>query len=268
MERRYKMLAKVGVRNIVGFNEKLKNNLIKPGALTESEHQNLPYIVLVIDELADLMMTAANEVESHIVRIAQLARAVGIHLVVATQRPSTNVITGIIKANMPSRIAFQVASKVDSRVVIDQNGADKLLGRGDMLFIPPGVAESVRLHGAFVSDSETEAIVDAIKNRRVKAERLDGWMVEGEEIAEGEEAEPTGGPKDADLVVEAAKLVARHQLGSTSLLQRRLKVGYARAGRLMDELEEMGIVGAANGSKARDVLIDEGQLEGVLAIRK
>ncbi len=267
MERRYRLLAKVAVRNISGFNEKFEKAQIKEGLLSTEENKKLPYIVFIIDELADLMMTAANEVESHIVRLAQLARAVGIHLIVATQRPSANVITGLIKANMPSRIAFQVASKIDSRVILDQNGADKLLGRGDMLFIPPGIAEPVRLHGALVTDGETEAIVEAVRHQKVRADRLETWGIADEGTPEGD-SEPAGGPSDSDLFVEAARLVVRHQLGSTSLIQRRLKVGYARAGRLMDELEAVGIVGGNNGSKARDVLMDEGSLEQLLANRR
>ncbi len=270
MERRYKMLAKVAVRNIVGFNEKIKSGQIKEDVLTEEENKKLPYIVIIIDELADLMMTAANEVETSIVRIAQLARAVGIHLIVATQRPTANVLTGLIKANMPSRISFRVASKLDSRVVLDQNGSEALLGNGDMLFVPPGVSEVLRLHGAFISDSETEAIVDYVKNQKVEAERLSDWGV-AEEVAV--ENDSRGGatssmPTDADLFVEAARLIVNHQIGSTSLIQRRLKVGYARAGRLMDDLEAAGIVGKGNGSKPRDVMIDEIELDGILAARK
>lgn len=269
MERRYKMLAKVGVRNLKGFNQKLQSGNIKEGVLSPEEKEQLPYIVLIIDELADLMMTAANEVEGNIVRIAQLARAVGIHLIVATQRPSTNVITGIIKANMPSRVAFRVASKVDSRVILDGNGADKLLGRGDMLFIPPGVSEAVRLHGAFVSDDETESVVDAIKDQKVKADRLEDWGVaEDVDLDDDTPSGGSGAPTDADLFVEAARLVVRHDQGSTSLLQRRLKIGYARAGRLMDELEDAGIVGGNIGSKAREVLVGENVLEDILAERK
>jgi len=268
MERRYRLLASVGVRNLAGFNDKLAKGLIKKDAVAPEDYAKLPSIIIVVDELADLMMTAANEVETNIVRIAQLARAVGIHLIVATQRPSANVITGLIKANMPSRIAFQVASKVDSRVIIDQNGADKLLGRGDMLFVPPGVAEPVRLHGAFLGDDETEAVVDSVRNQHVRADRLEDWSTGVEDEVLEEESSGNGKSTDADLFVEAAKLVTRHQMGSTSLIQRRLKVGYARAGRLMDELEIAGIVGPVNGSKPRDVLVDELELEQVLSDRR
>lgn len=250
MEGRYRVLAKEGCRNIEDYNRK--------------SGQKMSYLIIVIDELADLMLSReAGEIESRIAKLAQMARAVGIHLVVATQRPSVDVITGVIKANFPARIAFQVASKTDSRTILDINGAESLLGRGDMLYIPPGQAEAVRLHGPFISTQETERVVDYIKQTY-------GATASGvEEAAEGksEAARPDysmemtvteegGGDGERDeMFDEARALVIRHQQGSVSLLQRRLKLGYSRAARLIDQLEAAGVVGPFDGSKAREVLI-------------
>lgn len=248
MDERYQLLAKAGARNIEDYNKK------------DEVQKKLPYLVIVVDELADLMLSReASEIETQIAKLAQMARAVGIHLVVATQRPSVDVITGVIKANFPCRIAFQVASKTDSRTILDVNGAESLLGRGDMLFLPPAQAEPIRLHGTFISGPEVENIVGFLKD----------WygVDEGEEELEDhslEVAAPEEGlDGDRDPLFEDAKaLVIRHQLGSTSLLQRRLKIGYSRAGRLMDQLEGAGIVGPFDGSKARKVLVKSDGAQG------
>jgi len=213
-----------------------------------------------VDELADLMLTAPQEIEEPVARLAQMARAVGIHLLLATQRPSVDVITGVIKANFPSRMAFQVASKTDSRTVLDANGAENLLGNGDMLFMPAGRPEPYRIHGAYVSEEETARVVDFWKAKAVPGTpaplATDASAVEADDDEAGEAA-----TFDDELIREAARLVVTHQQGSTSLLQRRLKVGYSRAGRLMDQLEQLGVVGPFQGSKARDVLVDERWLE-------
>lgn len=256
MENRYRTMAQFTARNITDFNAKMAR--LRQEAPTEEDRGEipdaLPYIVVVIDELADLMMTAPGDIESSLARLAQMARAVGIHLIIATQRPSVNVITGTIKANFPTRIAFRVASKVDSRTIIDANGGEKLLGRGDMLFLPPGQPEPIRLHGAWIDTEETEQLVAWVRDQDVE---LDGVEFEGENsdlsVADNE--------RDARFD-EALRLVVIHQQGSASLLQRRMKVGYSRAARLVDELEAAGIVGPPNGSsKGREVLVDEDYLE-------
>ncbi len=256
MENRYRTMAQFTARNITDFNAKMAR--LRQEAPTEEDRDEipdaLPYIVVVIDELADLMMTAPSDIESSLARLAQMARAVGIHLIIATQRPSVNVITGTIKANFPTRIAFRVASKVDSRTIIDANGGEKLLGRGDMLFLPPGQPEPIRLHGAWIDTEETEQLVAWVRDQDVE---LDGVEFEGENsdlsVADNE--------RDARFD-EALRLVVIHQQGSASLLQRRMKVGYSRAARLVDELEAAGIVGPPNGSsKGREVLVDEDYLE-------
>ncbi|MBI5708736.1 MAG: DNA translocase FtsK [Candidatus Eisenbacteria bacterium] len=265
MEKRYKLMATCGARNIAAYNEKaasgqVPSGPVPPGRSEAAPAEQLSYVVVVIDELADLMLTLPAEIEEPIARLAQMARAVGIHLVLATQRPSVDVITGVIKANFPSRMAFQVASKTDSRTVLDMNGAENLLGNGDMLFTPAGKPEPYRIHGAYVTEEETQRVVDFWKAKAVAGEpsplATDASMVEVEEGDEDESAS-----FDDDLIQEAARLVVTHQQGSTSLLQRRLKVGYSRAGRLMDQLEELGVVGPFQGSKARDVLVDERWLE-------
>jgi S-DNA-T family DNA segregation ATPase FtsK/SpoIIIE len=225
----------------------------------------LPLIVVIVDEVADLMLTAGKEIENAIQRLSQKARAAGIHLIVATQRPSVDVLTGVIKANFPSRIAFQVASKVDSRTILDMNGAEALLGHGDMLFLPAGKPEPYRVHGAYVSEEETARVVEFWRARVpagstafVPPLATEPNLTEGDDDADdGEEVNPY----DDELIRKAAQLVVTHQQGSTSLLQRRLKVGYSRAGRLMDQLENLGVVGPFQGSKARDVLVDEHWLE-------
>jgi S-DNA-T family DNA segregation ATPase FtsK/SpoIIIE len=253
MERRYDILASVGQRNIVDYNKKVEEGKYKD--TTKYVHRQMPYIVVVIDELADLMMTAAKEVEEPIARLAQLARAIGIHLIVATQRPSVNVITGYIKANFPARVAYQVASKIDSRTILDMNGADQLLGNGDMLFLPGGSPKPIRLQNSFLSTDEVEAICNFIADQ-------DGYanpymlpsVVEKNTDSGGSDIDLSAG-RDA-LFADAAAIVVTHQQGSVSLLQRRLKVGYARAARIMDELEAAGIVGPFDGSKARAVMVE------------
>ena len=261
MEKRYKLMAVCGARNIATYNEKVRGGLVPQTDDAPDPPTPLGFLVVVIDELADLMLTVPAEIEEPIARLAQMARAVGIHLVLATQRPSVDVITGVIKANFPSRIAFQVASKTDSRTVLDMNGAENLLGRGDMLFTPAGKPEPYRVHGAFVSEEETAKVVEFWKAKAVPGAppplATEPRVVEPSE--EGEEGE--GGDFNDELIQQAARLVVTHQQGSTSLLQRRLKVGYSRAGRLMDQLEQLGVVGPFQGSKARDVLVDERWLE-------
>jgi len=254
MEKRYRLLARAGVRNISDFNLAAEQGRV----LKEdgSSVDKLPFIIVIVDELADLMITAARDIEEPIARLAQMARAVGIHLILATQRPSVDVITGVIKANFPSRIAFAVTSKTDSRTILDRNGAEKLLGRGDMLFLHPREPEPIRVHGAFISANEVRAVVNHIMQQPFGKEfKLSAGVVQSGKGS-------VSGRHDRDeLFREAAKLVVRHQQGSASLLQRRLRIGYARAGRLIDELEDAGIVGPYDGSKAREVLIDEETLE-------
>ena len=248
MDRRYDVLADAVVRNISEYNEKMKKN----------DDSIMPYIVLVVDELADLMMLSAKDVEAPIARLAQLARAVGIHLVIATQRPSVDVITGVIKANFPSRIAFQVASKIDSRTIIDQPGADKLIGRGDMLHLGTGSSDVFRMHNAFLSLEEIEAVMEHVLEQP-KPEEIILPSVRESQLSEfgGEGGDGT----NDELFNDAVSLVVTHQQGSISLLQRRLKVGYSRAARLIDQMEQTGVVGPFTGSKAREVLVDETYLE-------
>jgi DNA segregation ATPase FtsK/SpoIIIE, S-DNA-T family len=251
MELRYETLATVGMRDIDSYNGQLADGTLRIPPGREEDFERLPYILVVIDELADLMMVAPREVEDAICRIAQMARAVGIHLVVATQRPSVDVVTGLIKANIPSRIAFMTASAADSRVILDVGGADKLLGHGDMLFLPSSASRAHRIQGAWVTEKEIEAVTEWVRQQRepVYVEGIEGL---GKPPSADDEIEPGA---DDDLVDQAAELVIRSQLGSTSMLQRKLKVGFARAGRIMDELEERGIVGPSQGSKPRDVLV-------------
>ena len=248
MSRRYDILADALVRNIQEYNAKK----------VASNEEIMPYIVVVVDELADLMMLNAKEVEQPIARLAQLARAVGIHLVIATQRPSVDVITGLIKANFPSRIAFQVASKIDSRTIIDMPGAEKLIGRGDMLYLGSGSSEPVRLHNAFLSINEVEAIMNHIQSQP-KSEGLVLESVREQTIIDADSGDSAD--TDDELLNEAIKLVVIHQQGSISLIQRRMKVGYSRAARLIDRMEQLGIVGPFTGSKAREVMVDETYLE-------
>jgi S-DNA-T family DNA segregation ATPase FtsK/SpoIIIE len=304
MERRYGLFSANSARNIKDFNRRIADGKAmverssrspiadsrtrgaeppavgdRPSAVVPYTDGPLPYIVLFVDELADLMMTVQGEVERPLAMLAQKARATGIHIVLATQRPSVNVITGLIKANFPCRIAFRVASKVDSRTILDQNGAEALLGNGDMLFLPPGRSEPVRIQGAFISTEETERLTEWYTDQEHKREaalaakgllpvdRVEEDILEV--IAAQELAEEGGGPAgevarvgDRDpLFREAAETCIQHQLGSTSLLQRRLRIGYGRAARIIDQLHEAGILGPPDGSKPREVLIGAGQLD-------
>jgi S-DNA-T family DNA segregation ATPase FtsK/SpoIIIE len=255
MDQRYDLLKDAQVRNLKEYNDKYIHRKISNPEM----HRYLPFIVLVIDEFADLMMTAGKEVEVPIARIAQLARAVGIHLVIATQRPSVNIITGSIKANFPSRLAFRVLSKIDSRTILDSGGADQLIGRGDML-LSTG-SDLTRLQCAFVDTHEVERIADYIGNQRgyPSALLLPEYVGEGEASSSTKEYDPDN--RDP-MFEEAARLIVLHQQGSTSLIQRKMKLGYNRAGRIIDQLEAAGIVGPFEGSKARDVLYpDEYSLE-------
>jgi S-DNA-T family DNA segregation ATPase FtsK/SpoIIIE len=254
MELRYEVLATVGVRDIDGYEEGLREGTLRLPVGYEERYEHLPFIVVVIDELADLMMVAPRAVEDAICRIAQMARAVGIHLVVATQRPSVDVVTGLIKANIPSRIALMTSSQADSRVVLDQNGAEKLVGHGDMLFAPANASKPVRLQGAWVTEQEIAGVCAFMRTQRevVYEQHIEGL---GLPLSAAELSGGQGVGDDDDLLEQATELVVRSQLGSTSMLQRKLKVGFARAGRLMDLLEEQGIVGPGQGSKARDVLL-------------
>jgi len=260
MEKRYKLFARTGVRNIHGYNtrpieQEMLPQLPEPDEVSEAMPDRLPYIVIVIDELADLMMVAQADVENHIARLAQLSRAVGIHMILATQRPSVNIITGTIKANFPARLSFQVAQKVDSRTILDTGGADKLLGRGDMLFLQPTSSKLVRAQGALTGDEDINAIVNFIKKRCPPSYELAiKQRIEKSAGAESFDEEDDG--VDEDLLQAAVQIIRETRRASVSLLQRRMKIGYNRAGRLMDRLEEQGIVGPVHGADPREILID------------
>jgi S-DNA-T family DNA segregation ATPase FtsK/SpoIIIE len=250
MERRYRDLAGWGVRNIDSYNtEIMRRNLIKEYDDNGDPWKPLPYIVIIIDELADLMMTSGREVEESITRLAQMARAVGIHLVLATQRPSVDVITGLIKANFPSRISFRVSSKIDSRTIVDTNGAEQLLGRGDMLFLPPGTSRLIRVHGAYIDEQEIGKIVSHIKAQGPPA--YDETITQSDEEALGLEA--SAGEHD-ELFEEALRICVEMKRASTSVLQRRLRIGYGRAAAILDIMEREGLIGAADGSRPRAIL--------------
>ncbi|MFV1987536.1 MAG: DNA translocase FtsK 4TM domain-containing protein [Gemmatimonadota bacterium] len=282
MKRRFGLLSANACRNLLEFNSRITTgrDVVKPprGPGDEGspyEDGPLPYVVLLIDELADLMMTVQSEVETPLAMIAQKARAVGIHLVIATQRPSVNVLTGLIKANVPSRIAFRVASKIDSRTILDQNGADALLGMGDMLFLPPGKSDPVRIQGAFVSSEDTERILDWYREQaaaRAEAEEAEAAAAEPDILAVVRELETESKSDVADAVLEdrdalfrqAAEIVITNSAGSTSLLQRRLKIGYGRAARIIDQLHHVGVVGPAEGSRPREVMMSLTDLEDAL----
>ncbi len=265
MERRYDLLSEVGVRDLDGYNSAVEEGRFAPRPSADGEsvpYAKLSYIVIILDELADLMMVAARDVEESICRIAQKARAVGIHLVIATQRPSTNVITGLIKANVPARLAFAVSSLTDSRVVLDQQGAERLVGRGDGLLLDGSTSTPIRFQGAWVTEEEVHSIAEHWRAQS-PAQAYDSRVL-GEEPAEGAISIPggtSGDEDDDDLMMQAMELIVRSQLGSTSMLQRKLRVGFARAGRLMDLLEERGVVGPSIGSKARDVLMTPEDLD-------
>ena len=248
MDDRYNLLKDAMVRNIKEYNVKFKARKLNP----ENGHKFLPYIVLVVDEFADLIMTAGKEVETPIARLAQLARAIGIHLIIATQRPSVNVITGIIKANFPARIAFRVTSKIDSRTILDSQGADQLIGRGDMLFTQGN--ELIRLQCAFVDTPEVDRVTEFIGSQKAYPDAYLLPEYEGEENGTALDIDVSERDK---LFREAAEVIVIAQQGSASLLQRKLKLGYNRAGRLIDQLEAAGVVGPFEGSKARQVLVTD-----------
>ncbi len=289
MDRRYKLLHANAARNIADFNRKVSDGrplkgpretlatlagVTKEPPFEEGAYRDgiLPYIVLVVDELADLMLTVQGEIETPLASLAQKARAIGIHLILATQRPSVNVITGLIKANFPCRIAFRVSAKVDSRTILDQNGAETLLGNGDMLFLPPGKSEPLRVQGAYISTDETERLMEWYRSHAsaTVAERtqaaIEGQVaaIQASETAEGG-ADGAGEPGERDpLFRQAAEVCIQNQLGSTSLLQRRMSIGYGRAARIIDQLELAGILGPANGSKPRDVLVGLEDLDEIV----
>ncbi len=256
MEKRIRKLASEGVRNIEQFNNIVRAEKKTPADGPDEELKPLHYIVIIIDELADLMMVSSREVEESITRLAQMARAVGIHLILATQRPSVDVLTGLIKANFPSRISFKVSARVDSRTILDSIGAEHLLGKGDMLFLPPGSARLTRVHGAYVSEKEIARLTTCL--RKIAAPAFDETVGKPERSAEAEEVDDRD-----DLFDEAVRFVVQSGQASTSMLQRRFRIGFSRAGRLVDIMERDGIIGPADGSKARDILVSSDYYETV-----
>ena len=275
MERRYKLMSAIGVRNLAGFNKKVKDAADAGQPLMDPlftpnpefneaprELEQLPYLVVIIDEFADMMMIVGKKVEELIARLAQKARAAGIHLILATQRPSVDVITGLIKANIPTRIAFQVSSKIDSRTILDQSGAETLLGHGDMLYLPPGTAMPERVHGAFVSDDEVHRVVEYLKQVGGRPDYIEGVLEEVQTMADGQVVGPTGLPETASsgddesdpLYDEAVRIVTETRRASISGVQRRLKVGYNRAARMIEAMEAAGVVSPPEHNGDRTVL--------------
>jgi S-DNA-T family DNA segregation ATPase FtsK/SpoIIIE len=266
MERRLKLLASRSVRNIDQYNKLFESSTLSlfGGDSGEPDESPLPYIVIIIDELADLMMLDRANVEESVTRLAQMARAVGIHLILATQRPSVDVITGLIKANIPTRISFRLATKVDSRTILDTNGAEALLGRGDLLFLPPGTSRLMRLHAPYVSEKETAAVVEFWKNQGT-AEYAEGFLESPKDERAAMEGESGEASDDDPMFDDAVRLVFEFGKASTSLLQRRLRVGYGRAAHLIDLMERDGLVGAADGPRPRELLKAPNWLHEVMA---
>ena len=263
MEKRYKLMSKLGVRNLAGYNAKIDEAnasgefIYNPFSLTPDAPeplQRLPYIVVVIDELADLMMVVGKKIEELIARLAQKARAAGIHLILATQRPSVDVITGLIKANIPTRLSFQVSSKIDSRTILDQMGAEALLGMGDMLYMPSGTGFPIRVHGAFVSDDEVHRVVAYLKQQG-EPNYIDGVLEGGTVDGEGGDLNGDAGGEKDPMYDQAVEVVLKNRKASISLVQRHLKIGYNRAARLVEEMENAGLVSAMSGSGQREILV-------------